>query len=369
LVGHLSTSAGRLNLFLHRFVKEFFDSEQGWVTAESIIKGLGQFSDLAYDQNLIKCPARYAARLSQAFTATDASVPVDVEEIQIISDIHSEDKKYCFTDGVGTISQELARDIWNELKRTRKRARKNKAHPKAFQIRFQGSKGMLSVNYTSNGRQLCLRQSMIKFSSPSSTVIEVARAFDRPTPYFLNRPLIMLLDGLGVPFETFKKYQDLAIENTQRSISSNDTAARMLEGYGLGTSYTVPSVLLHLHKRGIRDLLSNTFWKKSMDFAVYHVLRELKNHSRIPIPDAWTLVGVADEYKFLQEGEIFACVKPYTGGTIYLEGDILISRSPTIHPGDVQIVRAIGRPPPGSPFEKEPLPNTVVFNTKGAPKE
>src|SRR6266576_563965 len=305
-----------LSLFLHRFVKEFFDYEQGWVTAKSIIEGLGQFADLVYDQNLIKCPARYAARLSQAFTATDASVPVDVEEIQVDLDIHSEDRKYCFTDGVGTISQELARDIWNELKRTRKRARKNKAHPKAFQIRFQGSKGMLSVNYRLKGRLLCLRQSMIKFSSPSSTIIEVARAFDRPTPYFLNRPLIMLLDGLGVAFETFKKYQDLAIENTQRSISSNDTAARMLEGYGLGTSYTVPSVLFHLHKRGICDLLSNTFWKKSMDFAVYHVLRELKNHSRIPIPGAWTLVGVADEFNFLQEGEIFACVKPYTGGTI-----------------------------------------------------
>lgn len=36
-----------------------------------------------------------------------------------------------------------------------------------------------------------------------------------------------------------------------------------------------------------------------------------------------------------------------------------------IHPGDVQGVRAIGRPPVGSPFEKEPLPNAVVFSIKG----
>lgn len=316
---------------------------------------------------MIKCPARYAARLSQAFTATDASVTVNVEEILLdLPDIHTEDRKYCFTDGVGTVSQELAHDIWSELKKTRRRARKSKGHPKAFQIRFQGSKGMLSVDHKLSGRLLCLRQSMIKFSAPNSPVIEIARAFDRPTPYFLNRPLIMLLDGLGVPFKTFKHYQDLAIKETQESVSSNDTAARMLESYGLGTSYTVPSVLLQLHKRGIRDLLSNTFWKKSMDFAVYHVLRELKNHSRIPIPGAWTLVGVADEHNYLEEGEIYACVKPQTGRIIYLEGDILISRSPTIHPGDVQVVRAIGRPPPGSPFEAEPLPNTVVFNTKGA---
>ncbi|KAK2461790.1 hypothetical protein APHAL10511_006253 [Amanita phalloides] len=370
------TIAGRLFRFLaysqsalkeHSvwFVKEFIDSEQGWVSADSIIKSLGQFSNLKYDRKLIFCPARYAARLSQAFTATDASVPVDVEEIQVIDDIESEDRKYCFTDGVGTVSAQLAGEIWNELKKTRKKARKNKAHPKAFQIRFQGSKGMLSVNYKIPGRLLCIRDSMTKFEDPRSTVIEVARAFDRPTPYFLNRPLIMLLNGLGVPFEAFKKYQDLAIEQTQQSVLSNATAARMLESYGLGTAYTVPSVLLQLHKRGIQDFLSNAFWKKSMDFAVYHVLRELKNHARIPVPGAWTLVGVADEHDYLRDGEIFACVKPYTGGLLYLEGDILISRSPTIHPGDVQIARAIGQPPPGSPFEKEPLPNTVVFSTKG----
>ncbi|KAF8633988.1 hypothetical protein AX15_001164 [Amanita polypyramis BW_CC] len=347
------------------FVRDFFDPEHGRVTAETIIASLGQFSDLTYDKELIFCPARYAARLSQAFTATDASVKVEIEEIQMINDIKTTDEKYCFTDGVGTVSLKLAEDIWNELSGKRRKARNKKTHPKAFQIRFQGSKGMLCVNHRLSGRMLCLRESMIKFTDLNSRVIEVARAFDRPAPYFLNRPLIMLLEGLGVKYEVFKEFQDLIIKQTHDAVSSTDTAARMLESYGLGTSYTVPSVLLQFHKRGIQDIFANEFWDRSMDFAVYHVLRELKNHARIPIPDAWTLVGVADEHKYLREGEIFACVKPLTGGTIYLEGDILISRSPTIHPGDVQIVRAIGPPPPGSPFEKEPLPNTVVFTTEG----
>jgi len=44
---------------------------------------------------------------------------------------------------------------------------------------------------------------------------------------------------------------------------------------------------------------------------------------------------------------------------------VLISRSPVIHPGDVQVVRAIGRPPPDSPFAKESLVNTVVFSVNG----
>jgi len=43
----------------------------------------------------------------------------------------------------------------------------------------------------------------------------------------------------------------------------------------------------------------------------------------------------------------------------------MISRSPTMHPGDVQIVRAIGKPPPNSPFVHDEFPNCVVFSCKG----
>ncbi len=77
-------------------------------------------------------------------------------------------------------------------------------------------------------------------------------------------------------------------------------------------------------------------------------------------------MGVADVHHALEEGEIFACIKPQDSTRrIYLEGPVLISRSPTIHPGDVRVVNAIGAPPEGSPFAAEPLPNTVVFSTSG----
>lgn len=59
------------------------------------------------------------------------------------------------------------------------------------------------------------------------------------------------------------------------------------------------------------------------------------------------------------------CIKDQYTGPSYLEGPVLITRSPAIHPGDVQLVTAVGRPPPGSPFEYEELPNCVVFSCKG----
>lgn len=345
-------------------MKPFHDRIHGRVDASSIIAGLGTFHDLEFDRQLVYCPARYAARISQAFTATDA-VRVDVEEVFEIDDIYTSDRKYQFTDGVGTLSSELSRTIWSELKKT-KRKRLHKDFPSAYQIRYKGSKGMLSVDYKLTGSVVCLRPSMIKFLTPESTQdIEIARAFDRPGPYFLNRPLIMLLEGLGVGYEVFKKYQDMAVEQTRKAASSLKEAASLLERHGLGTSYRLPSILLNLVKLDVHSLSNEKFYEKMLEYGINHVLRDLKNRARIPIPGAWTLVGVADIHKYLAPNQIFACVKPVHGGRIYLKGRILVSRSPSIHPGDVRIVEAIGAPPPNSCFSVEALPDTVVFSVQG----
>ncbi|KAF9015323.1 RNA-directed RNA polymerase 2 [Cyathus striatus] len=348
-----------------------------YVDASVIINSLGVFDELPFnhklpfddklifDTKLIYCPARYAARLSQAFTATDASVSVGADEIFYEDDIHTTSKDYCFTDGVGTFSTELAREIGRNLKTSRRGRRSKQEFPPAIQIRLMGSKGMLSVNHKLRGRAVVLRPSMIKFIAQQFTQIEIARAFDRPTPYFLNRPLIMLLEGLGVPYEVFEIYQKKTIEDTRRSTETLEQAARLFEGHGLGTSFRLASVLLNLSKLGLDTLPDDTFFTRVLEYGVYHILRELKNHARIPVPGAWTLVGVADIHKYLQPNQIFVCIKPIHGAIEYLEGPVLISRSPTIHPGDVQVAHAIGKPPKNSCFAIEPLPNTVVFSVVG----
>jgi hypothetical protein len=302
--------------------------------------------------------------LSQAFTATDA-VKVDIEEVIRIDDICTTDGKYQFTDGVGTVSKELSRKIWAQLRKT-KRRQLPKEVPSAYQIRFMGSKGMISVDHTLDGSVIGLRPSMVKFITPETVQdIEIARAFDKPGPYFLNRPLIMLLEGLGVPYRVFKRYQDDAVQTTRKAASSLKEAASLLECHGLGASYRLPSILNHLDKLGLNSLPDDDFYQKMLEYATHHVLRDLKSHSRIPVPGAWTLVGVADTHRYLQENQIFTCIKPISGGRRYLTGRVLISRSPTIHPGDVRIVEAIGAPPAGSCFEEEPLANTVVFSVQG----
>ena len=334
------------------------------IDAQTIINGLGTFDALSFDERLIYCPARYAARLSQAFTATDA-VEIAVEEITFKQDISTHDGKYQFTDGVGTMSKEMAVEIWTQLKSTKRRRRINKSAPGSYQIRYGGAKGMLSVDHAQKGLAMCLRPSMIKFNTPDSNIIEIARAFDRPGAYYLNRPLIMLLEGLGVPYHVFKSYQDQAVEATRAAAHSLGRAAHLFESYGLGSAYRLPSIMLSLEKLYIDDLPQDQFYQKMLEYGINHILRDLKNHARIPVPQAWTLVGVADVHKYLEPKQIFACIKPIDGKTIYLEGPVLISRSPTIHPGDVTIVHAIGKPPLGSCFAIEPLANTVVFSVLG----
>jgi hypothetical protein len=348
------------------FVKEFRDPGGNLITAATIIERLGRFHDLEYDRDLIFCPARYAARISQAFTTTDSSISVPAEEIFTEDDVNF--GKYCFTDGVGSISPQLARKIWRALqKRGSRSTRRAMTYPRAFQIRLVGAKGMLSVDHKLSGDTVVLRPSMIKFDAPHSTDVEIAQAFVRPSKYYLNRPLIMVLEGLGVQYDVFERLQDAAVRDVEEAGTSLEKAVDTLDQFGLATSYRMSSTLLHLAKLNMTPSFMGDFYDRMIEITIHHVLRDLKHHARIPVNDGYTLVGVADIHGHLQEGEIFACVTiPESDEIQYLKGDVLVSRSPIIHPGDVQVVRAIGQPPVGSPFAKEPLMNTIVFSIEGS---
>lgn len=61
---------------------------------------------------------------------------------------------YDFSDGVGTISPGLLRKVWKRYGRQRL------IKPTALQIRFQGSKGMVSLDSRLTGEILVLRDNM-----------------------------------------------------------------------------------------------------------------------------------------------------------------------------------------------------------------
>lgn len=99
---------------------------------------------------------------------------------------------YTFTDGVGTISTELAEDVWTALLKARHITQRPRL-PSAFQIRLCGFKGMLTVDFRLDGRKICFRKSMKKFQvadwdkGDKEWPLEIAKACDRPMRMHLNR--------------------------------------------------------------------------------------------------------------------------------------------------------------------------------------
>lgn len=293
------------------FVTPFRHLEHGWMTADIIRSKLGNFDVVS------KYPARYAARISQAFSATDPSITLEAEEIINGRDIESfneEGDVILFTDGVGTMSRDTAERIGIALAENRAH-RRNARHRKpleqcAYQVRIGGSKGMLSVDWRFNDSAICLRPSMTKFDAPDSRDIEIAGTFERTGLTYLNRPLIMMLETLGVRAEVFEQLQDNVTAEVHIASSTMHHSAKLLQMYGLGTAFRLTSVFTGLAKMGMVHPPNNPFYTRGINYAINDVLRSLKHKARIPVPDSHTLVGVADIHKVLKEGQIFGMLNP-----------------------------------------------------------
>ncbi|GJE87096.1 RdRP-domain-containing protein [Phanerochaete sordida] len=377
---YLAYSSSALREHAVWFVNPFYHPEKGWVDAQYIISSLGDFS------GVITCPSKYAARIAQAFTATDPSVEIHRDQWEEMDDLG--DEPHLFTDGVGTISPELGDMIWEALCSVRDENYRKNIKPSAYQIRFLGYKGMVAVDARLKGVKMRLRPSMNKFEGPAedTATIEIARAFERPNTCYLNRPLIMVLEDRGVSKQAFLDLQEAAVAAIHMSSDSVLQCRHLFREHSLGGSYRLSYIwqLLNAvglgmeHEKDKRVVLRDPFFETLVQFAKNDVLRSIKHNARIPVLDSYLLVGVADEgpayeaegcenvYK-LEKGEIYACVqKSADEEPIWIQGSVTISRSPVVHPGDVQRVIAIGKPPDdGRLCFFRDLKNVVVLPSTG----
>ncbi|KAH9930752.1 RdRP-domain-containing protein [Fomitopsis serialis] len=353
------------------FVNPFWHPVRGHVDAQTIRDSLGDFS------GVIMQPSKYAARIAQAFTATDPSVTVTRQQWEQVDDL----------DGVGTISVELGDRIWDALCRAMPEGRHKKSvKPSAYQIRFLGFKGMVVIDERLEGIKMRLRPSMNKFKAldEENGEVEIARAFDRPGTSYLNRPLIMLLEDRGVDKQIFITLQERAKMEIHTASDSMERFVGLLKAHKLGTSFGLDFIVRGLrsigmgfkHEKNVK-VLQDPFIDRLIHFAKNHVLRDVKHGAKIPIPDSYLLVGVADEgpaYEkegvenvySLKEGEIYACIQyPDDPEPTYIKGSVVISRSPVVHPGDIQRVYAIGKSPDDKVCFFRNSKNVVVLPSTG----
>lgn len=277
-------------------------------------------------------------------------------EIVEIPDIKSPDGVRVFSDGVGTISWEALYTMWDVLPR-------KKAAPTAAQVRIQGSKGMLAVDPSLTGSVVCIRPSMKKFESSDTANLEICDTASRPIPLVLNRQMVKILEDMGLDDSWFFKMQDIELARIRQVTASAYNVARFLKQQDVGES-------IHLHKLFRQtanmgcDYREDPFLCSVVEAVVLRELRLLKHKARIPIRKGVTLYGIVDETGFLREDEVYVTYDTMEGrfAPPPSAGTVLVTRSPALHPGDIQLARQT-IPPPGHLLLEHS--NVIIFSRKG----
>ena len=190
----------------------------GDVTPASIREWMGNFLSI---RNVAQC----AARMGQCFSSSTPTLEVPSRELELIEDVERVDENtyYCFSDGIGKISEDFAKQVGRKCGLRRMGV---SMVPSAFQIRYGGYKGVVAVDPTSSYK-LSLRPSMRKFSS-EHIGLEVLN-WARFLPCYLNRQIISLLSTLGIADHVFENLQERVVTQLDAMIEDPVVALEVLQ--------------------------------------------------------------------------------------------------------------------------------------------
>lgn len=304
---------------------------------DSIRQDLGDFSSCL-------SVAKYACRLGLCFTSTYKTLHIPNENIKKIPDI--ERNGYIFSDGIGKISPEYlfqARNILN-IPATEEIS--------AIQIRLGGCKGVVALSPELENC-IAIRPSMCKFIS-TDTTLEIC-SFARFRPAYLNRQIILLLHGLGVPDSIFLEMQQGMILSGKKALQDEKLAIQFIQQYNDQGAY---SDLLAILEKNIK--ISEEIYLQMMLNQMYlGFISDIKERSRIYVPESALLMGVIDEYAILNYSQVYIRISG-SGYSSIIEGPVVVTKNPCLHPGDIKILEAVNIP------ALSHLVNVIVFPQKGS---
>jgi hypothetical protein len=202
---------------------------------------------------------------------------------------------------------------------------------------------------------------MIKFEGSNSTDIEICDAAYKPLHMYLNRQFIKILEDMGVNERFFLDLQAQEVERLRMITESPINASSFLKRKSIGTSIHLPWLINKLAMLNL-DFRNDGFLRDVLEMTILMELRLLKHKTRIPVEKGWHLHGLMDETGFLEEGQIYCSVTVDGVSNTILGRDLIVTRAPTLHPGDIQLAEGV-MPPPNSPLRK--LSNCICFSQKG----
>ncbi|KAJ5967824.1 hypothetical protein N7501_004072 [Penicillium viridicatum] len=325
----------------------YFFSPDAGVSAATIRAWMGQF-------NHIRNVAKYAARLGQCFSTTRAFTGSSVQTTPCDDIVRN---GFTFSDGVGKISKFLAQMVTSQHNINTLTGEP----PSAFQFRLGGAKGMLVVSPDPVPQEVHIRPSQQKFET-SQAGLEIIR-WSQYSLATLNRQLILVLSALGIPDKVFHAKLNNMLGSFHRAMCNDSKAINLLQKYIDPNQTTL--TLAQMVSDGFRkneEPFANTMlelWKS------WH-LKHLKEKAKIAIDQGANLLGVMDETGVLKGyfknvlpnrkasyeerlaalPEIFVQICRLDGAGEYevIEGLCILARNPSLHPGDIRVVRAVNRP-------------------------
>jgi len=155
----------------------------------------------------------------------------------------------------------------------------------------------------------------------------------------MNRQVILLLSQLGISDDVFFKLEEVELHKLTDMFVSNEEAFQVLNRL---------SVDINIHKvydTGV-DIISDPFFRSILLDKYEEELRTLLYKTRIPIPPdkGRLMIGVADETRQLQDGEVFIQYSDNTQDSLkctLASGLVIISKSSCFHPGDLRVFEAV----------------------------
>lgn len=320
-------------------------------TAQDIRAGIGDLSGILSVPKLM-------ARMGQAFSQSLGFITVPRHYTSIEPDIRTPvsvdpKREYVFSDGIGRISAQLMRKVYRALEL------EEGEEPCAIQIRYGGCKGMLLVDPRLSGKRVVFRHSMCKFYSDHEDLYVLKTS--KPRVLYLNRPMITILEQSGIRAKAFLTLQNRVLDSFINSMLDAHEAAQVLCGY---CAMRLP--YRELAGVGI-DLTVEPFFRGLIRAINRKVLKDLKTKARIIVPpeNGRTMFGVLDETGKLEYGQVFVQYSndifryKVTDPTSILEGDVIVTKNPCMHPGDIRRLKAVDIP------ELHHVRDCIVFPAKG----
>ena len=324
----------------------YFYSPTSTKSAHDIRVALGHFDH-------IKTVAKYGARLGQCFSTTRAmQTTVTLHKIPDI-----ERNGYNFTDGVGKLSLFLAQMAAQDL------GLHNAFDdpPSLYQFRLGGCKGVLALDPAITKKEVHIRPSQHKFEA-LYTGLEIIRCSSLATPFF-NRQIIIVLSDLGVLDHVFIRKQQQMVNAYEQAMTDKTEALKCLLKHidTNQTTLTMASMVLDGFMDACEPFMMSllNLWRAS-------TIKELKKKARIAVDEGAFVLGCVDESGTLQGHrddpqsrldatreekmetlpEIFIQVDDTNRKSHYkvIEGICVLARNPSLHPGDIRVVRAVDVP-------------------------